>query len=221
MYKTPPASVSKPKKPNKPKIDEMAEPTNLESDLFVIDTKPTNDIEQEHDEELESSSNEDEEIKDDEKISPNLENNLSNWTENSLNQEDDSEQQLFYISSEPSTNEEMAKVETEKPAKKRKKNSESEEERKFPRYNQSIEQSYEKFLFGKTSLHSAKLDSSDSESSEDENDGKVETVNKITQSKPTKTKITYSDKDPDSSSEESDSGNESGQPRKGMKSWEM
>ena len=106
----------------------------------------------------------------------------------------------------------MDEVETEKPAKKRKKNSESEEGKKFPKYNQSIEQSYEKFLFGKTSLHSAKLDSSDSESSEDENDEKVE---KIIQQKPTKTKITYSDKDSESSSEESDSGNESGQPRKG------
>ena len=206
MYKTPPASVSKPKKANRPKIAETAEPTNLESELFVIDTKPTNDIEKEH--------VKDEEIKDDEK-------NLSNRTDNSLNQEDDSEQQLFYISNQPSTNEEIAKGETEKPAKKRKNNSESEEERKFPRYNQSIEQSYEKFLFGKTSLHSAKLDSSDSESSEDENDGKVENVNKITQSKPTKTKIAYSDKDPDSSSEESDSGNESGQSRKGMKSGEL
>ena len=106
----------------------------------------------------------------------------------------------------------MDKVETEKPAKKRKKNSDSEEGKKFPKYNQSIEQSYEKFLFGKTSMHSAKLDSSDSESSENENDEKVE---KIIQQKPNKTKITYSDKDSDSSSEESDSGNESGQPRKG------
>ena len=114
----------------------------------------------------------------------------------------------------------MDKVETEKPTKKRKKNSEAEEGKKFPKYNQSIEQSYEKFLFGKTSLHSAKLDSSDSESSEDEN---VEKVGKIIQQKPTKTKITYSDKDSDSSSEESDSGNESGQPRKGMTStvWEF
>ena len=49
----------------------------------------------------------------------------------------------------------------------------------------------------------------------------MENVNKITQSKPTKTKIAYSDKDPDSSSEESDSGNESGQSRKGMKSGEL
>ena len=49
----------------------------------------------------------------------------------------------------------------------------------------------------------------------------LENVNKITQSKPTKTKIAYSDKDPDSSSEESDSGNESGQSRKGMKSEEL
>ena len=70
-------------------------------------------------------------------------------------------------------------------------------------------------------MHSAKLDSSDSESSEDENDGKVENVNKITQYKPTKTIIAYSVKDPDSSSEESDSGNESGQSRKGMKSGEL
>ena len=117
----------------------------------------------------------------------------------------------------------MDKIETEKPAKKRKKNSESEEGKKFPKYNQSIEQSYEKFLFGKTSMHSAKLDSSDSESSEDENDENVEKVEKIIQQKPTKTKITYSDKDSDSSSEESDSGNESGQPRKGMTStvWEF
>ena len=53
MYKTPPASVSKSKKPNKPKISETAEPTNLESELFVIDTKPANDIEQENVEESE------------------------------------------------------------------------------------------------------------------------------------------------------------------------
>ena len=112
MYKTPPASVSKPKKAtNKPKIAETAEPTNLESELFVIDTKPTNENEEKNVEESENSSNEDKEIQNDEK-------NLSNLTENSSNQEmiekdesssneeeiqndekssEDENEQLFYI----------------------------------------------------------------------------------------------------------------------------
>ena len=76
------------------------------------------------------------------------------------------EQQLFFISTKPNIDIVEQTTEATKP-KKRKKNSSKDEGRKFPKYNQSIEQSFEKFLFGK-SLPKVKIDESSSSSSSDE-----------------------------------------------------
>ena len=84
--------------------------------------------------------------------------------------EDVSEEQLFCISTKPTLDiNSQSENNSEMLPKKRKKNS-KEEGRKYPKYNEDMEQSYEKFLFG-NSFPKAKIDeSSSSGSSSDESD---------------------------------------------------
>ena len=91
------------------------------------------------------------------------------------------EEQLFCISTKPTLDNSHSENPEMLP-KKRKRNSKQEEKegRKYPKYNEAIEQSYEKFLFG-NSFPKTKIDESSSDSSSDESDIEdVGPVHKIT-----------------------------------------
>ena len=77
--------------------------------------------------------------------------------------------ELFQISKEPTeskvkTDSESEPEEPEPKSKKRKKTMKNDDSRKYPKYNQAVEQSLEKFLFGKVSKQVLEPESSDEES---------------------------------------------------------
>ena len=86
------------------------------------------------------------------------------------------EEQLFCISTKPTLDNSHSENPEMLP-KKRKRNSKQEEKegRKYPKYNEAIEQSYEKFLFG-NSFPKAKIDESSSSGSSSSDESEVEDV---------------------------------------------
>ena len=104
-----------------------------------------------------------------------------NITDESEN-EDISEEQLFCISTKPTLdNNSQSENNSEIPSNSKKRKKQQEKEgRKYPKYNEAMEQSYEKFLFG-NSFPKTKIDESSSDSSSDESDIEdVGPVHKIT-----------------------------------------
>ena len=104
-----------------------------------------------------------------------------NITDESEN-EDISEEQLFCISTKPTLdNNSQSENNSEIPSNNKKRKKQQEKEgRKYPKYNEAMEQSYEKFLFG-NSFPKTKIDESSSDSSSDESDIEdVGPVHKIT-----------------------------------------
>ena len=87
------------------------------------------------------------------------------------------EEQLFCISTKPTLDNSHSENPEMLMPKKRKRNSKQEEKegRKYSKYNEAIEQSYEKFLFG-NSFPKAKIDESSSSGNSSSDESEVEDV---------------------------------------------